>query len=194
MKRVSGRRRTASANTQPTTESHLSLFSPPPFPYLYPPLVVAGNRALSGAHLPRQIYTRDARFECLEKRFAFESTIDLRRFDSPRGNNLGRHIGSDATTIFDSFVPAMNFQVVASSMLPRSIARASGLVIACRCDMSRRFFLREFHPDSTPLRIGSKYTGMRFASAAIIYSAASWFTSILLEKYGNVPRDRLIAI
>jgi len=104
-------------------------------------------------------YTRDARFECLEKRFAFESTIDLRCFDSPRGNNLGRHIGSDATTIFDSFVPAMNFQVVASWMLPRSIARAPGLVIACRCDMSRRFFLREFHSDVTPLRIGSKYTG-----------------------------------
>lgn len=110
--------------TQPTTEPHLSLFSPPPFLYLYPLLVVAGNRALSGAHLPRQIYGCDARFECLEKRFAFES-IDLRYFDSPRGNNLGRHIGSDATTIFDSFVPTMNFQVVASSMLPRSIAKGA---------------------------------------------------------------------
>jgi len=107
------------------TEPHLSLFSPPPFLYLYPLLVVAGNRALSGAHLSRQIYACDARFECLEKRFAFESTIDLRRFDSPRGNNLERHIGSDATTIFDSFVPAMNFQVVASSMLPRSIAKGA---------------------------------------------------------------------
>ncbi|KAL0133859.1 hypothetical protein PUN28_001071 [Cardiocondyla obscurior] len=54
--------------------------------------------------------------------------------------------------------------------------------------MSRRsFFLlpREFLSDSTPHRIGSKCAGMRFASAAIIYSAASWLTSTLHEKYGN---------
>lgn len=50
----------------------LSRFSPPPFPHLYPALVVAGNRALSRGPPTRQIYARNARFECLEKRFAFE--------------------------------------------------------------------------------------------------------------------------
>lgn len=80
----------------------------------------------------------------------------------PAGIAGGRHIGSDATTIFDSFVPAMNFRVVASSMLPRSIARTPGLVMAR--DMSRCFF----QLDSTPFVSRNRYSGMRPANVAII--------------------------
>lgn len=113
------------ANTQPTTEPHLSRFSLATtfLSYLYPPLVVAGNRALSEA----PTYSPDIRaqrsFRMPRETFRLRVPTTFAVSIRPAGiTGGGRHIGSDATTIFDSFVPAMNFRVVASSMLPRSIA------------------------------------------------------------------------